>query len=139
MPLKLLSTVDLLVDAQDGVVRLTLNRPEKRNALSLSLLGDLSIVLSRIAEYRNPEWELTALNEFRVNGEWGCTLAMACQGLAGTAKSFIMRQQIGQTMLEDANYDAVTAGRMRIARRRGPLVPIAAINGASANRSRRSA
>lgn len=34
---------------RDGVVRLTLNRPEKRNALSRSLLADLSAALDEIA------------------------------------------------------------------------------------------
>jgi len=39
----------LLAEAQDGVVRLTLNRPEKRNALSQELLARLEEQLERIA------------------------------------------------------------------------------------------
>lgn len=40
---------DLLFEAADGVVRLTLNRPAKRNALSQALLGQLGAALERIA------------------------------------------------------------------------------------------
>jgi enoyl-CoA hydratase/carnithine racemase len=40
---------ELLFEKQGGVVRLTLNRPEKRNALSLKLLGELHAAIGRIA------------------------------------------------------------------------------------------
>ncbi|NBO93857.1 MAG: enoyl-CoA hydratase [Planctomycetia bacterium] len=40
---------DLLVDARDGVVRLTLNRPQRRNALSLGLLNELQQTIERLA------------------------------------------------------------------------------------------
>jgi enoyl-CoA hydratase/carnithine racemase len=40
---------DLLLDARDGVVRLTLNRPQRRNALSFALLGQLERTLGEIA------------------------------------------------------------------------------------------
>ncbi len=43
------SPSSLLVEAHAGVVRLTLNRPEKRNALSRELLGRLEEALSAIA------------------------------------------------------------------------------------------
>ncbi len=39
----------LLVESEDGVVRLTLNRPEKRNALSFDLLTELEAAIERIA------------------------------------------------------------------------------------------
>jgi enoyl-CoA hydratase/carnithine racemase len=39
----------LLVESREGVIRLTLNRPRRRNALSLSLLADLESALERIA------------------------------------------------------------------------------------------
>ncbi|MCI0463378.1 MAG: enoyl-CoA hydratase, partial [Gemmataceae bacterium] len=39
----------LVSEAEGGVVRLTLNRPEKRNALSRELLGQLQEALNRIA------------------------------------------------------------------------------------------
>ena len=39
----------LLVEAQGGVVRLTLNRPEKRNALSGGLLAELEAAQNRLA------------------------------------------------------------------------------------------
>lgn len=39
----------LLVAARDGVVRLTLNRPEKRNALSQALLAQLHDALAQVA------------------------------------------------------------------------------------------
>jgi enoyl-CoA hydratase/carnithine racemase len=44
---------DVLFEKQGGVVRLTLNRPEKRNALSLKVLGELEAAIGRIA--RDPE------------------------------------------------------------------------------------
>lgn len=40
---------ELLYEAADGIVRLTLNRPAKRNALSQALLGQLGAALERIA------------------------------------------------------------------------------------------
>ncbi len=39
----------LLVESESGVTRLTLNRPERRNALSESMLTELGAVLDRIA------------------------------------------------------------------------------------------
>ena len=39
----------LLVESEGGIVRLTLNRPEKRNALSLELLTQLEAAIARIA------------------------------------------------------------------------------------------
>lgn len=39
---------ELQIDSQAGVVRLTLNRPERRNALSRSLLGEMEAAISRI-------------------------------------------------------------------------------------------
>lgn len=43
------STPDLLLDVAAGIARLTLNRPERRNALSKSLLTDLGTALDEIA------------------------------------------------------------------------------------------
>ncbi len=42
----------LLVESQSGVVRLTLNRPERRNALSQAMLAELGAALERIAADR---------------------------------------------------------------------------------------
>jgi enoyl-CoA hydratase/carnithine racemase len=42
----------LLVESQAGVVRLTLNRPERRNALSEAMLTELGTALDRIAADR---------------------------------------------------------------------------------------
>jgi len=42
----------LLVESEAGVVRLTLNRPERRNALSEAMLNDLGTALERIAADR---------------------------------------------------------------------------------------
>ena len=39
----------LLIDSDRGMVRLTLNRPEKRNALSIDLLRRLELAIERIA------------------------------------------------------------------------------------------
>lgn len=43
----------LLVESQAGVVRLTLNRPERRNALSESMLTELGLAFDRIAGDRS--------------------------------------------------------------------------------------
>jgi enoyl-CoA hydratase/carnithine racemase len=40
---------ELLYEKQGGIVRLTLNRPEKRNALSLKLLEELDAAINRVA------------------------------------------------------------------------------------------
>lgn len=40
---------ELLIESSEGVVRLTLNRPQRRNALSLSLLTQLEAALAQIA------------------------------------------------------------------------------------------
>jgi len=42
----------LLVESQSGVVRLTLNRPKRRNALSQAMLAELGAALERIAADR---------------------------------------------------------------------------------------
>ena len=42
----------LLVESEGGIVRLTLNRPEKRNALSLELLTRLEAAIEQIAADR---------------------------------------------------------------------------------------
>jgi enoyl-CoA hydratase/carnithine racemase len=44
------AAAELLIENEDGVVRLTLNRPSKRNALSRSLLGQLEAALDEIAD-----------------------------------------------------------------------------------------
>ncbi len=44
---------NLLVESADGVVRVTLNRPERRNALSLELLGELHTALADTAGNAN--------------------------------------------------------------------------------------
>jgi enoyl-CoA hydratase/carnithine racemase len=41
---------DVLFEKQGGIVRLTLNRPEKRNALSLKVLRELEAAIGRIAK-----------------------------------------------------------------------------------------
>lgn len=43
----------LLVESESGVVRLTLNRPERRNALSEAMLTELGAALERIASDRS--------------------------------------------------------------------------------------
>src|SRR5262249_57268679 len=44
----------LIVESSGGVVRLTLNRPERRNALSHALLGDLEHAITSIAADKTP-------------------------------------------------------------------------------------
>jgi enoyl-CoA hydratase/carnithine racemase len=52
----------LLVEARDGVVTLTLNRPEKRNALSQELLVQLGVVLHRLLEDNSARVVVLAAN-----------------------------------------------------------------------------
>jgi enoyl-CoA hydratase/carnithine racemase len=52
----------LLVEAHDGVVRLTLNRPEKRNALSSALLSDLEYTLGVISRDQRARVVVLAAN-----------------------------------------------------------------------------
>jgi hypothetical protein len=42
---------ELVVEERDGFAVLTLNRPERRNALTASLLGLLAIELDRLAPW----------------------------------------------------------------------------------------
>ena len=86
---------------------------------------------NRISKYRKPDWDLTVPNEFLTNGEWGCTLAMAYQGLTGAVKSLFTGQQIGQTILDDVNYDAVTTTRLRVAKQSAPCLQSAIAIGES--------
>jgi enoyl-CoA hydratase/carnithine racemase len=48
-----MSSKPLITEVRDAVARLTLNRPEKRNALSLDLLRELEISLTQIAADAN--------------------------------------------------------------------------------------
>ena len=41
---------DILFDVSDGIARLTLNRPEKKNAMSFSMLGEFIDILSKIGK-----------------------------------------------------------------------------------------
>src|SRR5690242_15246742 len=41
---------ELQIDSDSGIVRLTLNRPERRNALSRSLLTELESTISQVAK-----------------------------------------------------------------------------------------
>jgi enoyl-CoA hydratase/carnithine racemase len=52
----------LLVEAHDGVVRLTLNRPEKRNALSSALLTELEYALGAIGRDQRARVVVLAAN-----------------------------------------------------------------------------
>jgi enoyl-CoA hydratase/carnithine racemase len=45
----------VIVETQSGVTRLTLNRPERRNALSEAMLGELGAALQRIAADRQTQ------------------------------------------------------------------------------------
>src|SRR5262245_14810269 len=49
MPVPLTAPAELALEARAGVVRLTLQRPQKRNALSHSLLAELSRALDAVA------------------------------------------------------------------------------------------
>ena len=45
-----LKLINANIDQNEGIAWLTLNRPEKKNALSVSLLGELSSILRSLAE-----------------------------------------------------------------------------------------
>lgn len=44
------SLVNASIDENAGIARLTLNRPEKKNALSVALLGELAAILRQLAD-----------------------------------------------------------------------------------------
>jgi len=67
----------------------------------------------RFAKFRQPDWKLDSRYEFLENGEWRCALALIAQAIAGALKSLITGRRLGQTMLDDVNYDAVSADRLR--------------------------
>lgn len=53
---------DLLIEEKAGLVRLTLNRPQKRNALSFSLLQELDVALSALADSKTARVVVLAAN-----------------------------------------------------------------------------
>ncbi|MBS0267197.1 MAG: hypothetical protein JSS02_35055 [Planctomycetes bacterium] len=96
-------------------------------------------VQKRWTEYRNPDWELTARSEFWKNGERACTVAMACQGISAVVRSLVTGRQIGETMLDDVNYDAVAAARMRETRSTPQILSLPQTGRTSAKRQRKAA
>jgi enoyl-CoA hydratase/carnithine racemase len=57
-----MSSQVLLTEAREGVVRLTLNRPEKRNALSVELLHELDAALARLVDDKSARVVIVAAN-----------------------------------------------------------------------------
>ncbi len=69
----------------------------------------------RFAKYRAPDWELDARFEFIKREEWWSSMALTYQGLSALLASLLTGRGIGQILLADVNYDAVSAGRLRLA------------------------
>jgi predicted ATP-grasp superfamily ATP-dependent carboligase len=75
----------------------------------------LSRVRQRFAKFRRPDWNLDDRREFLRNGEWGCAVAQTFLGIGGAMTALLTGRGIGQTILDDVNYDAVAAKRLRVA------------------------
>jgi hypothetical protein len=67
----------------------------------------------RLREYRQPGWDLAEQNEVVENGDWQSAVVFGCQTIGAVLKSLLTGRPVGQTMLDDVNYDAVAVQRLR--------------------------
>ena len=96
-------------------------------------------ICQRLSKYLKPDWSLDVRNELRSQGEWGCVVALSYQAAIGLFKTMVTRRALGQTILDDVNYDTVAAETLRKSiATQALLSPAGALHG-SARRLRKSA
>jgi predicted ATP-grasp superfamily ATP-dependent carboligase len=76
--------------------------------------GWIGKVRHRLREYQQPAWELAEQNELIENGDWRSAVALGYQAIGAALKSLLTGRPVNQTMLDDVNYDAVAAQRLRL-------------------------
>jgi predicted ATP-grasp superfamily ATP-dependent carboligase len=73
-------------------------------------------VVERVKKFLWPGWQLDSTDDYLVHREWMCHLMLGCQAATAAVKSLVTGQSIGQSLLEDENYDPVTARQLRLDR-----------------------
>jgi hypothetical protein len=73
--------------------------------------------LRRVREFLRPNWPIDSDYDLLDCNDWLCDAMLLCQGFAASLKSLATGKSIGQTILEDENYDPVAVGRLRQVRR----------------------
>lgn len=68
---------------------------------------------ARLARFIRPEWPVASRGDLLEIGEYGSFAAVTFHSLYGFAKSLRTGRQIGDILLEDSNYDPVTAAALR--------------------------
>lgn len=74
-------------------------------------------VVTRIRKFVRPDWRLDSGHDFLGSQEWLCHFTLGCQAASAAIKSLMTGRPVGQTLLEDENYDPITARQLRIDRR----------------------
>jgi hypothetical protein len=74
-------------------------------------------VLQRVRKFLRPDWRLDSGHDFLGTRDWFCHVTLGCQAAVAAVKSLATGRAVGQTILEDENYDPITAQQFRVARR----------------------
>jgi predicted ATP-grasp superfamily ATP-dependent carboligase len=74
-------------------------------------------VVKRVRRFLRPEWQLDSGHDFLGNRDWLCHVTLGCQAAVAGVKSLATGRSVGQTILEDENYDPITAQQFRAARK----------------------
>src|SRR5439155_3623319 len=110
------SNDEVLYEARDGVARITLNRPEKRNPLSPSMIGALIAALQQAKD--DPAVHVALLTGagkvFSAGGDlaaMGKSGAAGGQGIAGTLPDlFMLMARLGKPVVAMVNGHALAGG-----------------------------
>ena len=70
----------------------------------------------RLVRFLCPEWPVHSRDDLAEIGEFGSMLAMAIQAFHCLGRSLVTGQQPGELLLENANYNPVTAAAYRLSR-----------------------
>jgi predicted ATP-grasp superfamily ATP-dependent carboligase len=96
-------------------------------------------IYQRLSKYLKPDWSLDVRRDLRSQSEWGCVVALSYQAAIGLFKTVVTRRPLGQTILDDVNYDTVAAEALRESiAAQALLSPVGALHG-SARPLRKSA